>query len=192
MAVTLCLSCSLGLLNWRSRGHSAGWWLSLRHLISIFYGSQLIRAQRPLRPDVAFPTTSCVQLNSSALCSIFRPYITFKLPRGDMDTPPRLRNFFWYLAIAMCRFRYLWNCLCDRHQAEITVMQFTGHSLPVRQSMSVPWEFFTSSHFMNQFPPTQFPLITAIGMCHFLPGHHLEWHFGPSQKVKIQHYSDSS
>ena len=30
----------------------------------------------------------------------------------------------------------------DRHQPEITVIQFTGHSLPVRQSMSVPWEFF--------------------------------------------------
>ena len=36
----------------------------------------------------------------------------------------------------------LWNRMFDRHQAEITVMQFTGHSLPVRQSMSVPWEFF--------------------------------------------------
>ena len=29
----------------------------------------------------------------------------------------------------------------DRHQAEITVMQFRGHSLPVHQSMSVPWDF---------------------------------------------------
>ena len=29
----------------------------------------------------------------------------------------------------------------DRHQAEITVMQFRGHSLPVYQSMSVPWDF---------------------------------------------------
>ena len=63
--------------------------------------------------------------------SIRRPYITFKLPRGDMDTPPRLRNFFRYLAIGMCHFRYLWNGLCDRHRAEITVMQFTGHFLPV-------------------------------------------------------------
>ena len=33
-----------------------------------------------------------------------------------------------------------WNDIFDRHQAEITVMQFTGHSLPVHQSMSVPWE----------------------------------------------------
>ena len=35
-----------------------------------------------------------------------------------------------------------WNGMFDRHQAEITVMRFTGHSLPVHQSMSVPWEFF--------------------------------------------------
>ena len=76
--------------------------------------------------------------NSTVLfCSIRRPYITCKLPRGDMDTPPRLCNFFRYLAIGMCHFRYLWNGLCDRHRAEITVMQFKGHSLPVGQSMKV-------------------------------------------------------
>ena len=81
----------------------------------------------------------------------------------------------------------LWNRMFDRHQAEITVMQFTGHSLPVHQSISVPWEFFSLSHFISQFPPTRFPLLTAIGMCHFLLVHHLEWHFGPGQKVKTQH-----
>ena len=32
------LSCSLGLLIRRPRGHSSGWWLSLRHLISNFFG----------------------------------------------------------------------------------------------------------------------------------------------------------
>ena len=32
----------------------------------------------------------------------------------------------------------LWNRMFDRHQAEITVMQFTGHSPPVHQSMSEP------------------------------------------------------
>ena len=30
-----------------------------------------------------------------------------------------------------------WNGMFNRHQAEITVMQFRGHSLPVHQSMSV-------------------------------------------------------
>ena len=86
----------------------------------------------------------------------------------------------------------LWNRMFDRHQVEITVMQFTGHSLPVRQSMSVPWEFFTSSHFISQFPPTRFPLITAIRMCHFLPVHHLEWHFWPGQKPKYNNKTQSN
>ena len=67
---------------------------------------------------------------STAFCSIRRPYITFKLPRRDKDTPPRLRNFFRYQAIGMCHFRSLWNGLCDRRRAEITVMQFIGQSLP--------------------------------------------------------------
>ena len=70
----------------------------------------------------------------TAFCLIRWPYITFKLPRRDMDMPPRLRNFFQYLAIGMCHFHYLWNGLCDRHQVEITVMQFTGHSLLVHHS----------------------------------------------------------
>ena len=69
--------------------------------------------------------------------------------------------------------------MIDRHPAEITVMQFTGHSLPVHQSMSVPWEFFfTSSYFISQFPPTQFPLITTIRM------HHSEWHFWLGRRSK--------
>ena len=78
----------------------------------------------------------------------------------------------------------LWNRMFNHHQAEITVMQFRGHSLPVRQSMRVSLDIFTSSHFISKFPPTRFPLITAIRMCHFLPVHHLEWHFWPGQKVK--------
>ena len=36
--------------------------------------------------------------------------------------------------------QYLWNGMFDCNQVEITVMQFTGHSLPVHQSMSLPWD----------------------------------------------------
>ena len=53
--------------------------------------------------------------------------------------------------------------------------------------MSVPWEFFSSFHFISQFPPTRFPLITAIRMCHFLPVHHLGMAFLAGSKAKIQH-----
>ena len=100
-------------------------------------------SQGPPRPGVAFPITFRLsptptllqlplglELNCTAFCSIRRLFITFKLPRGDMDTPPRLRNFSRYLAIGVCPFRYLWNGLCDRHRAEITVIRMC-HFLPV-------------------------------------------------------------
>ena len=38
-------------------------------------------------------------------------------------------------------FRRLWNGMFDHHQVEITVMQFTGHSLPVHQFVTVPRDF---------------------------------------------------
>ena len=47
--------------------------------------------------------------------------------------------------------------------------------------------FFTSSHFVGQFPPTRFPLITAIRMCHPFPVHHLGMAFLAGSKAKIQH-----
>ena len=50
--------------------------------------------------------------------------------------------------------------------------------------------FFTSSHFVNQFPPTRFPLITANRMCHFLLVHHLGMAFLAGLKAKIQHTGD--
>ena len=46
--------------------------------------------------------------------------------------------------------------------------------------------FFTSSHFVSQFPPTWFPLITAIRICHLLPVHHLGMAFLAGSKAKIQ------
>ena len=84
----------------------------------------------------------------------------------------------------LSRLLDFWNRMLDRLQAEITVMQFTGHSLPVHQSMSIPWEFFTSSHFISQFPTTRFPLIR---MCHLLPVHHFGMAFLTRSKAKIQY-----
>ena len=110
-----CLSRSPWLLNRNPGVHPAGCWLSF----------------------LVYSPSNSTRLYSTDLCSIRRPYIIFKLPRGDMDTPPRFRNFFRCLAIGMCHFRFLWNGLCDRHRAKTTVMQFRGHSLSVRQSMRV-------------------------------------------------------
>ena len=75
----------------------------------------------------------------------------------------RLRNFFRYQAIGMCHFRSLWNGLCDRRRAEITDMQFTGHSLPVHHWSGT----FTLSHIISRAHLCDFFWLLTIGMCHF-------------------------
>ena len=45
---------------------------------------------------------------------------------------------------------------------------------------------FTSSHFISQFPPTRYPPITAIRMCHLLLVHHIGMAFLAGSKAKIQ------
>ena len=179
MTVTLCLSCSLGLLNRRPRAHSAGRWLSLLHLISIFSGPQT-PSGFPRAPSVGcgFPyhISSPTVWNSTGN-STGSLGVELNWNRNSIQLACRTQlNYI----IVRCPLDQMFN----RHQAEITVMQFRGHSLPVRQSMRVSWDIFTLFHFISQFPPTRFPLITAIRMCHFLLVHHLEWHFWPGQKVK--------
>ena len=120
MAVTLCLSCSLGLLN-RSPGVlSAGCWLSLLHLISNFSGPQNPSGfSRAPSAGCGFPyhMSTLSFSNSTAWLLSWLSYIIVQRP---LDRP-----------------RDLWNQMFNRHQAEITVMQFRGHSRPVRQSMRV-------------------------------------------------------
>ena len=61
---------------------------------------------------LAFPTTLRLLPSSTVLLalllaylplsSIRQPYITFKLPRSNIDTPQRLRNLFRFPATRMC------------------------------------------------------------------------------------------
>ena len=156
--------------------HSAGCWLSLLHLISNFSGpqtpsgfSRAPSAGRGFLYHISSITLSQLYCNSTEL-SWLLSWLGYIIVQRPLDRPLDL-----------------WNRMFNRHQAEITVMQFRGHSLPVRQSMRVSWDFFTSSHFISQFPPTRFPLITAIRMCYFLPVHHLGMAFLAGSKAKIQH-----
>ena len=196
MTVTLCLSCSL-ILNRRPRAHSAGCWLSLLHLISIFSGPQT-PSGFPRAPSVgcgfpyhiSSPTVWISTGNSathegpkapSAWCGF--PYHTSSPTVWNPLAGTQLSSWLRYIIVQ--HLLDLWNLMFNHHQAEITVLQFGGHSLPVHHSVVYHGNFFSSSHFISQFPPTRFPLITAIRMCHYLPVHHLEWHFWPGQKVKI-------
>ena len=69
------------------------------------------------------PPTYCL---SSALlaCLPSVQFVGLTLPSNSHTVIwTRLRNFFRYLATGMCHFRFLWNGLCDRHRAEITIKQ---------------------------------------------------------------------
>ena len=109
--------------------------------------------------------------------SIRRPYNTFNLPRGDMDTLPRPCNFFRYLAIGVCYFRRLWNSMCGRHWAEITVMQFTGHSLPVHHFVTARWDLHLVPYCQPSSPTRSFPITGHWNVS--LPPY-LEWHMWSS------------
>ena len=116
------------LFSWCSTGgrkaHSAGWWLSLLHLISILSASSL-------DPNSSRPQTP------SAWCGF--PYHTSSITPSPTVTGTGAWPLSWLSYIIVQRPLDLWNGMIDRHPAEITVMQFTGHSLPVHQSMSVSW-----------------------------------------------------
>ena len=61
-----------------------------------------------------------------------------------------LRTFFRLLAIGMCHIRCLWNCRCDHHRTEITIMQFIGQSLPAHHFFYGTVRIFTLSHIVSQ------------------------------------------
>ena len=81
----------------------------------------------------------------------------------------------------------LWNPMFNCHQGEITVMQFRGHALPVRQSLRVSWDFLARPISLVNFHPrdflSQLPLecVTSF-LCITLNG------IWARSRVKTQHY----
>ena len=83
------------------------------------------------------------------------------------------------------RLLNLWNGMFDRHPAEITVMQFTGHSLPVHHS---------------EVGPSPCPILSAKLTC-AISSHNCHWNvslpsgaslwmaFLAGSKVKMQQYN---
>ena len=69
-------------------------------------------------------------------------------------------------------FHRLWNGMFGRHQAEITVMQFIGHSLPVHQFVTVPWDF-NPVPYCQPSSPTPMEYATSAS---------LEWHVWPGRR----------
>ena len=81
--------------------------------------------------------------------------VWISLPHLVSNSARSLSDFLsWPSYIIVQRLNNLWNGMLDRHQAEITVMQFRGHSLPVHQSMSISGDFYLVP-FHQPNPPTR-------------------------------------
>ena len=82
----------------------------------------------------------CLPFNSSALYYHQTPTRRY----GHASTPLRSLPITGHRNM---HFRRLWNGMFDRHRAEITVMQFTGHSLPVHHFVTASWDFYLVPYF---------------------------------------------
>ena len=181
---------------------SAGWWLPLLHLISIFSGPQLIRAPspfglvwlslphivynsvryptgtvkgpKPLRPDVALPTTT--RLSPSPTLTGTGTVLTSVLTElYNSSTPTRSHTRFLK--------SHVWSSW-SANNCHAVHRSLSSDASVYECIMRI----FYLSHFISQFPPTRFPLITAIRMWHFLQVHHLGMAFLAGSKAKIQHH----
>ena len=128
---------------------------SFQHLLTNWSGLQTRWGSRGpllLGGDFPYHILSPTRLISNSIGGPKGPFCwVVALPTTSFSnfSGPQLTDFLSppsYI-IVQSPTQYLWNGMFDRHQAEITVMQFTGHSLPVHQSMSVPWDFYLVPYF---------------------------------------------
>ena len=119
----LCLSRSPGLLNRRPRGPALSWMMAF--LTAAYQQLLWTPTQSGAPSPFGLVWLSLPHLVSTPTLWLL---VLTELYNSSMPTINRPLN--------------PWNGMFDRHQVEITVMQFRGHSLPVHQSMSVSWDFF--------------------------------------------------
>ena len=149
------------------------------------------KAQGPLLLGAVFSTASFLHLSDhqtlnqgyqGSLCWVLGAGCSVSLPHLVSNSMNFLCTELYnsstptqYLPITGHRnmhFRRLWNGMFDRHRAEITVMQFTGHSLPVHQFVIVPWDFNTVPYCQPNSPtPVEYALPPS-----------LEWHVWPGRR----------
>ena len=177
---------------------SVGWWLALRHLISNFSGPQFNQGHRAPSAWCGFPYH---------ISSITPSDLELRLIRAP-KAPSTWCGFTYHFSStsdSISNWNSLISVLTELYNSSTSTQSSTrplksqvwssssGNNCPaVHSSLSsgasvyecIMGISFTSSHFVSQFPPTRFPLITAIKMCHFLPVHHSEWHFWPGRRSK--------
>ena len=121
---------------------------------------------------------SCLLFNSSALYYLQTPTQWY----GHASTPPQFLPISGDrdVSLPLSLEWPVWSLSSGNNCHAVQRSLSSGASV----YESIMGSFFTLSHFISQYPPTRFPLITAIRMWHFLPVHHPEWHFSRVKRSK--------
>ena len=114
---------------------------------------------RVAQPEARGPSSL---LGAGFLYRILSPKLNFMCTQlYNSSTPTQYLPITGHLNM---HFRRLWNSMFDSHRAEITVMQFTGHSLPVHQFVTVPWDFNPVPYCQPSSPtPVEYALPPSLG-----------------------------
>ena len=164
--------------SWCSTGgpgvHSAGCWLSLLHLISNFSGPQTPSGfpRAPLA-GCGFPYHISSITPSPTVTGTLLTSVLTELYNSSTPTQSPTRSLKWHD----------WSS-SSRNNCHTVHGSLSSGASVYECTIGI---FFTTSHFISQFPPTRFPLITAIRMCHLLSVHYLGMAFLAGSKAKIQH-----
>ena len=160
--------CSIG----GPEAHSAGWWLSLLHLISNFSGPQtpsgFLRAPSAGRGFLHhISSITPLQLYCNCNCNS----VLTELYNSPTSTRSPTRSLEWH----------------DWSSSSGNNCHAVHRSLSSGASVYECIMGFTLSHFISQIHPRDLFRLLAIGMCHFLPVHHFVMACLLGPKVKIQH-----
>ena len=143
-------------------------WLPLQHLISNFSGPQLIRAPSPFGLVwLALPHLVSNSVRSLTVCLL----VLTELYNSSTSTQSPTQSLEWHVWLSSSGT----NC----HAVQ--------RSLSSGASVYECIMAFTLSHFISQIRPRDLFRLLAIGLCHFLPVHHLGMACLAGSKVKIQH-----
>ena len=102
-------------------------------------------------------SASSLDPNSSGLQGPFGlmwlslPHLVYNSLSSSTATATRSVSWLSYIIVQrpLDRPLDLWNRMFDRHQAEITVMQFTDHSLPVHHSVVAQWDLHLVPYYQS-------------------------------------------
>ena len=104
-------------------------------------------------------------LHSIISPSLLIPKISLNFLCTDLYNSSTLTQYLSITGHRNMHFRRLWNGMFDRHRAEITVLQFTGPSLPVHQFVTVPWDFNPVPYCQPSSPtPMKYKTSAVFGM----------------------------